>query len=146
MAKKAAKKIVKKAVKKLASKKASPKKAAPKKKAAAKKVDEKKIKYWALVEFMKKGTDKWVKVNLVFNEPITQAEMLDFANSFVVKKMKGQLISIDKYIYDCWINEIIHQIDNIKPEMGRYLPFGSAINEDGIYEDILRLNPQLKVK
>lgn len=141
MAKKAAKKVVKKAVKKSA-----PKKAAPANKSSTNKADEKKIKYWALVEFMKKGSDKWVKVNLVFNEPVTPAELNDFANSFVVKKMKGQLITIDKYIYDCWINEIIHQIDNIKPEMGRYLPFGSAINEDGIYEDIIRLNPQLKVK
>lgn len=120
-------------MKKQVIKKAAPKKSTKKTSAS--------IQYWALAKLGKK--QGWLY--LVFDEPVTPAELKAFNNYYLTIRLKATAIKISKDIYDYWINEEIHNsldMENMSDEPFGFLPGA----DDDIYEEILELNPELKIK
>jgi len=121
-------------VKKSVSKSSAPKKSAPKK-------VENKIQYFALVSISKKVG--WL--HFVFKESITPAELEAFNNHNLARRLKATAVVISKDIYDYWVSEEVHnslEMTDLSSEPFGFLPG----KDDGIYEEILELNPKFKVK
>lgn len=137
----------KQALKKTASKASAPKKAATKtasKSPAAKKAankPENKIQYFGLVSISKKVG--WL--HFVFKENITPAELEAFNEHNLARRLKATAVVISKDIYDYWVSEEVHnslEMTDLSSEPFGFLPG----KDDGIYEEILELNPKFKVK
>ncbi|PBQ34173.1 hypothetical protein CNR22_21170 [Sphingobacteriaceae bacterium] len=131
--KKSAKKVTAKAPIAMVSKKAS-------KKSTSKKT-ESKIQYFGLVSLSKKVG--WL--HFAFKEAITAAELEAFNEHNLARRLKATAVVISKDIYDYWVSEEIHNVlemTDLSSEPFGFLPG----KDDGIYEEILELNPGYKIK
>lgn len=100
-----------------------------------------KIQYFGLVSISKKVG--WL--HCVFKETITPAELEAFNEHNIARRLKATAVIISKDIYDYWISEEVHnslEMTDLSSEPFGFLPG----KDDGIFEEILELNPNYKIK